>query len=78
MSVFVLNQRGRPLMATTPRKAKLLLKQGKAKVVKRTPFTIKLTIQTGESKQDLTLGIDTGSSKIGSWGKSGTKANPEV
>ena len=31
MSVFVLNQRNEPLMPTTPRKARLLLKQGKAK-----------------------------------------------
>lgn len=46
-------------------KAKRLLKQGKAKVVKRTPFTIKLLQATGESKQDITLGVDTGSKFIG-------------
>ena len=47
-------------------KAKRLLKQGKAKVVRRTPFTIKLLVATGETKQPLTHGVDTGSSKIGS------------
>ena len=47
-------------------KAKRLLKQGKAKVVRRTPFTIKLLVATGETKQPLTHGLDTGSSKIGS------------
>ena len=66
MSVFVLNQRKKALMPTTPQKARSLLKQGKAKVIKRTPFTIQLLVQTGETKQPLTLGIDTGSSIIGS------------
>ncbi|MDD4436446.1 MAG: RRXRR domain-containing protein [Tissierellia bacterium] len=31
-------------MPTTPRKARILLRDGKAKVKKRTPFTIQLTI----------------------------------
>jgi len=66
LRVYVLNQRNKSLMSTTPRKAKLLLKTGRAKVIRRTPFTIKLLVQTGESKQKLTLGIDTGSSNIGS------------
>lgn len=52
-------------MPTTPRKARLLLKQGKAKVVKRTPFTIQLLYATGETKQDITLGVDAGSKHIG-------------
>lgn len=53
MSVFVLNQRNQPLMPTTPSKARKLLKQGNAKVVKRTPFTIQLLIATGETKQEM-------------------------
>ena len=52
-------------MPTTPRKARLLLKQGKAKVVKREPFTIQLLYPTGETKQDIVLGVDAGSKKIG-------------
>ena len=52
-------------MPTTPIKARKLLKQGKAKVVKRTPFTIQLLTATGETKQDITIGVDAGSKKIG-------------
>lgn len=40
--VYVLNKHGEPLMPCSPCKARLLLKQKKACVVKRTPFTIKL------------------------------------
>ena len=45
-------------------KANRLLKQGKAKVVKRTPFTIQLLQATGEAKQEITLGVDAGSKTI--------------
>lgn len=64
--VYVINCDGNPLMPCQPVIARLLLKQGKAKVIKRTPFTIKLLHQTTSYTQPLTLGIDTGSSKIGS------------
>lgn len=37
--VYVLNKHGEPLMPCSPRKARLLLKQKKACVIKRTPFT---------------------------------------
>lgn len=52
-------------MPCSPRKARVLLKEGKAKIVKRTPFTIQLTIATGETKQEITLGVDAGSKRIG-------------
>lgn len=65
MRVFVLNKRGQPLMPTTPRKARILLKDGKAKVVCRTPFTIRLLYATGEAKQTITLGVDAGSKTVG-------------
>jgi hypothetical protein len=58
--------RGKPLMACGTIKAKRLLKSGKAKIVRRVPFTIKLTVATGEAKQPLTHGLDTGSSVVGS------------
>ncbi len=64
-AVYVLNMRGKPLMPTTPGKAKKLLKEGKAKVVKRTPFTIQLKYATGETKQEVTLGVDSGYENIG-------------
>lgn len=64
--VYVLNIDGQPLMPTTRHgKVKHLLKDGKAKVVKRCPFTIKLLYETPNCTQDLTLGVDTGSGTIG-------------
>ena len=65
--VYVLAPDRTPLMPCTPVIARLLLKDGKAKVLRRTPFTIKLLAQAEESyTQPLTLGVDTGSSVIGS------------
>lgn len=52
-------------MPTTTRKARLLLKQNKAKVVKRTPFTIQLLYTTGETIQEISLGVDAGSKIVG-------------
>lgn len=52
-------------MPTYPQKARTLLKSGKAKVVQRTPFTIQLTMPTGETKQKVTLGVDAGSKIVG-------------
>ena len=40
--VYVINKHGRPLMPCSPAKARHLLDDGKAKVKKRTPFTIQL------------------------------------
>ncbi len=65
MRVFVLNKRGKPLMPCSPAKARLLLKEKKAIVVRRTPFTIQLTIATGESKQPVSLGVDAGYKHVG-------------
>lgn len=64
--VYVINYDGQPLMPCSQVIARLLLKQGKAKCIKRTPFTIKLLYQTTNYTQDITLGVDTGSGKIGS------------
>lgn len=66
MIVYVISQDGKPLMPTTPRKARLLLKSGRAKCIRRTPFTIKLLYETTTYTQPIALGVDTGSSKIGS------------
>ena len=52
-------------MPTTQRRVNVLLKQKKARVVKRIPFTIQLNYATGENKQDITLGIDIGYKNIG-------------
>jgi len=66
MVVYVINRYGKTLMPTTSREARVLLKKGKAKCIKKTPFTIKLLFGCGGTTQPLTLGIDTGSSKVGS------------
>ena len=63
--VYVTSQDGKPLMPCSDPIARLLLKQGKAKVKKREPFTIKLTYETTNYTQGLTLGVDTGSGTIG-------------
>ncbi|MCB5161273.1 RRXRR domain-containing protein, partial [Marinomonas algarum] len=65
MFVFVLNKSGKPLMPCKPQKARSLLKRGNAKVVKRTPFTIKFLGGSSGYKQKLTAGMDTGSKMIG-------------
>lgn len=46
-------------------KVKHLLRQGKAVVVKRCPFTIRLLYDTTAYTQKLTLGVDTGSGTLG-------------
>ena len=61
-------------MPCKPRKARILLKEGKAKVKKRTPFTIQLKYGSSGYTQDLNLGIDPGSKKVGTAvRRSGTK-----
>ena len=57
--------RGKPLMPCTPRKARLLLKQKKAKIVGYKPFTIQLQYATGEAVQEIVVGVDEGAKHIG-------------
>jgi hypothetical protein len=52
-------------MPTTQRKARILLKEKKAKIAKYNPFTIRLNYPTGENKQDVNIGVDTGAKHIG-------------
>lgn len=63
--VFLLNKDGKALMPCRPRKARLLLKQGKAKIVKKYPFTIRLVYGSAGYKQKVSLGVDTGQKHIG-------------
>ena len=65
MLVYVLNKHGKPLMPTNSAKARLMLKQGKAKVVKRTPFTIQLIYGSSGYVQPISLGVDTGYKTVG-------------
>lgn len=63
--VYVQNMRGHPLMPTKPAKARHLLEEGRAEVVEKSPFTIRLKYATGENKQEIRLGVDAGYSKVG-------------
>ena len=64
--VYVLNMYGSPLMPTKSQKARVLLKQERAKVVKRTPFTIQLLYPTRRpAMATVVLGVDAGYRKIG-------------
>jgi N6-L-threonylcarbamoyladenine synthase len=64
--VYVLNQNGQPLMPTENHaKVRILLKQGKAKVVNKCPFTIQLLYSSTNYTQKVTLGVDSGSKHIG-------------
>jgi hypothetical protein len=65
MKVLVVNSRGQALMPTTPRKARLLLSSGQAKIVGRDPFAIQLIYGSSGYKQAVTLGIDVGYQHIG-------------
>lgn len=64
--VYVLNRDGQPLMPTENHaKIRLLLKNKKAKVVKRSPFTVQLLYEVGNHIQPISLGVDAGSKHIG-------------
>ena len=63
--VYVLNIKGTPLMPCTNAKARKLIRDNLAMVVKRTPFTIQLLFECENQTQEVTLGVDTGSKTIG-------------
>lgn len=65
MLVYVLNQNGKPLMPCKPSRARKLLKENKAKIIKIEPFTIQLLHGSSGYKQEITLGVDAGSKVIG-------------
>ena len=63
--VYVIGMNGLGLSPTTERKARILLKQGKASVARKTPFTIHLLYKTGCATTVTHCGTDTGSQHIG-------------
>lgn len=66
MPVYVLNKDGKPLMPTTRNcYVRIMLKTGKAKVVKQKPFTIQLLYECGNYTQPLCGGTDPGRTNIG-------------
>lgn len=63
--VYVLDITGSPLMPTERHgKVRRMLRDGKAKVVKKNPFTIQLKYETTNYTQPITLGVDSGSKHI--------------
>ena len=67
MLVYVLKQNGQPFMPTERfGKVRRLLKDGKAKVVRREPFTIRLLYEPEtDVVQECYCGVDTGSKHVG-------------
>ena len=66
MLVYVLNKDRQPLMPTGRcGKVRRLLRDKKAKAVKRCPFTIQLLYEAETNTQPVTLGVDAGSKHIG-------------
>jgi hypothetical protein len=61
MAVFVLDKHQRPLMSATEKRARLLLARGRAVVVKRYPFTIRLKDRIGGQLQPIRIKLDPGS-----------------
>lgn len=65
MIVFVINKHGEALMPCKSRKARLLLKEKKAKIVNYKPFTIQLMYGSYGYKQKVNVGVDLGAKHIG-------------
>jgi 5-methylcytosine-specific restriction endonuclease McrA len=63
--VFVLDRHQQPLMPCHPARARELLGKGRAAVVRRHPFTVRLTDRIGGDVQPVVLGIDPGSKYTG-------------
>ena len=63
--VYVLNIEGKSLMPCKQAQARKLLKENKAKIYKKEPFTIQLLFVCENQTQDITLGVDAGSKHIG-------------
>ena len=64
-NVYVISMSGEPLMPTTPRKARVLVKGGKAVVINKKPYVIKLNYRVSNTKQEVVLGVDPGYKYLG-------------
>lgn len=65
MLVFVMNKNGEALMPCKPRKARLLLKEKKAKIIGYKPFTIQLLYGASGYTQQVKVGVDLGARYTG-------------
>ncbi|MBO0602562.1 HNH endonuclease [Sporosarcina sp. E16_3] len=65
MLVFVVNKHGEALMPCPPRKARMLLNEGKAKIIGYQPFSIQLLYGSSGYKQSVKVGTKLGEKHIG-------------
>lgn len=65
MVVFVLDNQKQPLILRSEKRARLLLKHGRAVAHKRYPFTIRLKDRSGGDTQSLRLKLNPGSKSRG-------------
>lgn len=63
--IFVLDNRKQPLSPCSPARARILLREGRAAVYRRFPFTIILKNRTGGETQPVELKLDPGSKTTG-------------
>ena len=63
--VLVLNMNGNPLMPCKPRTARLLLRDGKARALRRVPFTIQMLVPNAGYVHPTDLRLDPGSKTTG-------------
>lgn len=64
-AVFMVGSTGKPLMPTSPKRARLLLKSKRADVFRNNPFTIRLLDREDGDLQPLELKVDPGSKTTG-------------
>ncbi|BAP55605.1 HNH endonuclease [Thioploca ingrica] len=65
MAVFVLDRQKKPLMPCSEKRARRLLERGRAVVVKRYPFAIRLKDRVGGELQPIRVKLDPGSKQTG-------------
>jgi hypothetical protein len=67
LSVFVLDRHKRPLMPCSEKRARLMLERGRARVVRRFPFTIRLIDRSvvDSPLQPVRIKLDPGSKTTG-------------
>jgi 5-methylcytosine-specific restriction endonuclease McrA len=66
VNVFVLSLQNKPLMPTTPRRARLWLKAKRARIVSLIPFTIQLRFEPSSLyTQTVKVGVDSGFQTVG-------------
>lgn len=63
--VYVLSINNKPLMPCSKAKARKLLENNQAVIVRHNPFTIKLSFECENQVQSITLGVDTGYKYVG-------------